>query len=306
MNEYRNNEDSMYRLFSGFYKGEIPFYYSVSKINLSILFAAVSFVLCFFYIFIFAFLGLKWAHLGVYPTLSVYIVSLFLIRKRYIDVARFLLVFGTSFSLLCYSFYLGKSSGAPFLLFAMVAVPLSVFEFSKKKWIFVSTITPVFMALIIEFFVSLDTGVLNIETAEFINDFAILTTFLLIFLFIYFYTRQNFIYSNTIEKANETLASQLAEIKTMKVKIDSDLSIAKSLQLNILPKTPLIMPGYSVHYYYSPARVIGGDYLDFQRLDDRRVMVVIADIVGKGIPASLIARPIRLNIATQVMNRGSC
>lgn len=72
-----------------------------------------------------------------------------------------------------------------------------------------------------------------------------------------------------------------------KEKIDQELKVATDIQSKLLPsKTPQI-PKISFGAISIPARQIGGDYYDFFELKNDKLGIVIADIVGKGIPAGL-------------------
>jgi phosphoserine phosphatase RsbU/P len=78
-----------------------------------------------------------------------------------------------------------------------------------------------------------------------------------------------------------------------KQKIESELKIAREIQLALLPdKTPEIK-GYSLSGYNIPAQQIGGDYYDIIKLTETKFAFVIADVSGKGTPASLLMASIQ-------------
>jgi sigma-B regulation protein RsbU (phosphoserine phosphatase) len=69
-----------------------------------------------------------------------------------------------------------------------------------------------------------------------------------------------------------------------------DLRIAREIQMGILPAdVPARIRGTGLDVYalLEPAQDVGGDLYDVLRLDDRRVMVTVGDVSGKGIPAAL-------------------
>ena len=71
-------------------------------------------------------------------------------------------------------------------------------------------------------------------------------------------------------------------------RLESDLSIARDIQNNLLPlQTPRVR-GLDMHTSYRPAREIGGDYFDFLPVDDQHMGLVVADASGKSIPAALV------------------
>jgi serine phosphatase RsbU (regulator of sigma subunit) len=46
--------------------------------------------------------------------------------------------------------------------------------------------------------------------------------------------------------------------------------------------------GYDIDHRFGPADFVGGDFFDYVRLDDERVVMVIGDVAGRGISAALI------------------
>lgn len=72
-----------------------------------------------------------------------------------------------------------------------------------------------------------------------------------------------------------------------------ELAIANDIQSRLLPKQMPALPGYDLAVHYQPKEAVGGDYYDLVRLDENRLGIVIADVCGKGIPASLIMTEVR-------------
>src|SRR6266853_4982474 len=73
-----------------------------------------------------------------------------------------------------------------------------------------------------------------------------------------------------------------------KKRLDHDLEIARDIQRILLPEKSPAVPGFEIAGINIPARQVSGDYFDYIRVDDRRLGVAIADVSGKGVPASLI------------------
>jgi sigma-B regulation protein RsbU (phosphoserine phosphatase) len=78
------------------------------------------------------------------------------------------------------------------------------------------------------------------------------------------------------------------ELRTRERKLQSDLELARELQLSLLPAEPPSLPGFEVGTVYQPADNLGGDYYDFVRLGAVRTGVLIADVCGKGVAAAMI------------------
>ncbi|HEY8550763.1 MAG TPA: SpoIIE family protein phosphatase [Vicinamibacterales bacterium] len=80
---------------------------------------------------------------------------------------------------------------------------------------------------------------------------------------------------------------ELLEQAAQKKRLEEELRIAREIQMSLLPRDTLRMPGLAVTALCVPAREVGGDYYDFFSLDDRRVGFLIADVAGKGTSAAL-------------------
>lgn len=82
-------------------------------------------------------------------------------------------------------------------------------------------------------------------------------------------------------------ASFHAKVLTQR-KQEQEIEIARKVQIGFLPQTYPIIDGYEFYAAYSPAQSVGGDYYDFIPLPDGKIAVVLGDVAGKGVPASLL------------------
>ncbi len=73
-----------------------------------------------------------------------------------------------------------------------------------------------------------------------------------------------------------------------KKRLDHDLQIARDIQRILLPSKPPAIEGFDIAGVNYAARQVSGDYFDYIKVDEDRLGVVIADVSGKGVPASLI------------------
>ncbi len=73
-----------------------------------------------------------------------------------------------------------------------------------------------------------------------------------------------------------------------KRRIDRDLDVARDIQRILLPNKAPEIEGFSITGLNVPASHVSGDYYDFIPLSKQRLGVAIADVSGKGVPASLI------------------
>ena len=73
-------------------------------------------------------------------------------------------------------------------------------------------------------------------------------------------------------------------------RIERDLDIARDIQRGLLPHSVPDVPGFRIAGWSQPADQTGGDYFDWLRIHDGRLVVTLADATGHGIgPALLIA-----------------
>jgi sigma-B regulation protein RsbU (phosphoserine phosphatase) len=73
-----------------------------------------------------------------------------------------------------------------------------------------------------------------------------------------------------------------------KKRLDHDLEIARDIQRILLPSEAPAINGFQISGINVPARQVSGDYFDYIQVDEDRLGVAIADVSGKGVPASLI------------------
>lgn len=73
-----------------------------------------------------------------------------------------------------------------------------------------------------------------------------------------------------------------------KQQIDLDLALASNIQQMILPSCAPRIAGLDIDLRYAAAQKVGGDLYDIIEYSDGRLGVAIADVSGKGVPASLL------------------
>jgi sigma-B regulation protein RsbU (phosphoserine phosphatase) len=90
-----------------------------------------------------------------------------------------------------------------------------------------------------------------------------------------------------------------------KKRLDHDLEIARDIQRILLPSEAPAIKGFEISGINVPARQVSGDYFDYIKVDDERLGVAIADVSGKGVPASLIMAICRSVLRSQSANNAS-
>jgi serine phosphatase RsbU (regulator of sigma subunit) len=78
-----------------------------------------------------------------------------------------------------------------------------------------------------------------------------------------------------------------AESKARIAQMEHDLGVARSIQQGLLPEKAPQITGFDIAGWNQPADETGGDYFDWQQLEDGRIAVTIADVTGHGIASAL-------------------
>jgi sigma-B regulation protein RsbU (phosphoserine phosphatase) len=112
------------------------------------------------------------------------------------------------------------------------------------------------------------------------------------------HTRRGF-FTEDHRRTMMTLTAQVAiaienarlyeEIARQERRLERDLSLARELQMRLLPQTLPKMAHLELAAKFSPARAIGGDLYDFIPYSLSRLGIVIGDVSGKGAPAAIYA-----------------
>ena len=73
-----------------------------------------------------------------------------------------------------------------------------------------------------------------------------------------------------------------------KQKLEEELDIAREIQRNLLPQKILDHKNFDISAVNLSSKQVGGDYYDIIELDNNDCCIAIADVSGKGVPASLL------------------
>ena len=97
---------------------------------------------------------------------------------------------------------------------------------------------------------------------------------------------------HNIIKSYSTLAVQQ--------RLSQELEFARLLQTSLLPRKAPDLSPFVIHAYSKSAKEVSGDFYDFVKVDDDRMLVVIGDASGKGIPACMVMAMTRSFIRANV------
>lgn len=94
-------------------------------------------------------------------------------------------------------------------------------------------------------------------------------------------TRLNRVYRQELEDTNSDLREGIAELR-------ADQSAGRKVQLKMLPEHDRQFGDLHLDYLIKPSLYLSGDFLDYFRIDEHRVLVYIADVSGHGASSAFV------------------
>jgi serine phosphatase RsbU (regulator of sigma subunit)/CHASE2 domain-containing sensor protein len=82
--------------------------------------------------------------------------------------------------------------------------------------------------------------------------------------------------------------SRLFKEALVKLRMEEDLSMARDVQMSMLPATCPVIEGYQIAASSTPAREVGGDFYDFIVMGKDKTGIVIGDVTGKSVSGALV------------------
>jgi len=86
--------------------------------------------------------------------------------------------------------------------------------------------------------------------------------------------------------------------------LEEEIGLASEIQRGLLPKSLPLLSDYATHAVSFPSKLVGGDYFDLF-VGAGRLHIVIADVVGKGVPAALLMASLRAALRSHVEHEPS-
>jgi sigma-B regulation protein RsbU (phosphoserine phosphatase) len=87
-----------------------------------------------------------------------------------------------------------------------------------------------------------------------------------------------------------------------KQRLERELEMARGIQRSLLPESPPVIPGYELAVMNEPCYEVGGDYYDFLSLGPQTLLLVIADVEGKGVSSALVMSNLQATLRALVMH----
>jgi phosphoserine phosphatase RsbU/P len=82
--------------------------------------------------------------------------------------------------------------------------------------------------------------------------------------------------------------AQLHRDSLQKQRMERDLALARSIQIGLLPDRPPKLEGFDIAVSHRPSLEVGGDYYDFIPLTSDTILIVVADVEGKGVGSAMV------------------
>jgi len=93
--------------------------------------------------------------------------------------------------------------------------------------------------------------------------------------------------------------SRLYEEEIAKQKLEEEMAMARRIQARLLPSSLPVIKGVQMDAVNISSKQVSGDYYDLIERDDGRLAIIIADVSGKGMPASILASNIQAALRAQ-------
>lgn len=87
-----------------------------------------------------------------------------------------------------------------------------------------------------------------------------------------------------------------------KERLEREMALARGIQRSLLPETAPVIPGFDLAVLNEPCFEVGGDYYDFLSLGPNTLLVVIADVEGKGISSAMVMSNLQATLRALVLH----
>jgi sigma-B regulation protein RsbU (phosphoserine phosphatase) len=96
--------------------------------------------------------------------------------------------------------------------------------------------------------------------------------------------------------------AQLHQALLEKERLEKELALARGIQKSLLPDTAPLVKGFDIALLNEPCYAVGGDYYDFLTLGPNTLLVVIADVEGKGVSSALVMSNLQATLRALVVH----
>lgn len=87
-------------------------------------------------------------------------------------------------------------------------------------------------------------------------------------------------------------------------RLEEEMVLARKIQRSFLPAAFPRIEGFDIYASAVPSKHVGGDYFDVLNMGTGRIVMAVADVAGKGVPAGLLTSMLQASLRTQVCENG--
>jgi sigma-B regulation protein RsbU (phosphoserine phosphatase) len=96
--------------------------------------------------------------------------------------------------------------------------------------------------------------------------------------------------------------AQLHQDLLEKERLEKEMALARGIQRSLLPETTPLVKGFDIALLNEPCYAVGGDYYDFLSMGLNTLLVVIADVEGKGISSAMVMSNLQATLRALVLH----
>ena len=273
------------------------------KISFLVIIVGIVYTVLFFII--------KQPFLGLVGFVTVSILSLsflFLKLKRY-TLANCILIITTNVATSFFSVMIGGNSGIQDFFYGLCILSFVLFNFNSNRKQIGGVIFSMGCWVIVHFLqINIDPIFLASKNINLlIKTLTGITNFVILGLSFEFYLNSINKSQNYLQKSNQSLQQANKKIKA-NTKQELYLNMARGLQAQFLPDIPKKIKLYGGCYHfetiYKPSNQLSGDLYDFHIKGDM-VKIFHGDIVGKNVPAMMVALNVRSELKHLLRTEGA-
>jgi serine phosphatase RsbU (regulator of sigma subunit)/CHASE2 domain-containing sensor protein len=115
------------------------------------------------------------------------------------------------------------------------------------------------------------------------------------------------VFGTTVVGTLSEAERQRRQLREQAARMAGEVDAARRIQMGLLPDARETVGNdrrYSLAALLEPARTVGGDFYDCFMIDDKRLVFVVADVAGKGLPAALFMASVKSHIKSAALRGG--
>lgn len=180
------------------------------------------------------------------------------------------------------------------LLFVLYFVAKTVIQKAKEKQVEAYLVGVGFLVLCIGAFI--DIGI-DLTTGKniYLSQYGFLSLMILSAVSISYKNSKNEKELSLLTKnLEDRVKERTTELEQKNLDLETDLVFASQLQGHLLPKFSPKISGFQIQATYLPMKQVGGDMYDWVELDSSKMLLILADVAGHGVPAAFVSSMVKV------------